>query len=349
MSVINQTVHALHNGQLVVFPSDTVYGLLVDATNEQAVKKLISFKNRAPGKAISIFVADMDMLAEQLEVTSEKLRVIKQLLPGPFTIVLPSRHRVSPLLESEKGTLGVRIPQYPSINTLCQTFGKPITATSANLGGRHPHYSIQSLLHQLPENKKQLIDLIVDVGKLPRNKPSTVLDLTTSDMKIVRKGDIIPQQKEEFFSHTPEETQKIGTDIIHSLLKKNSKKPIVIILQGDLGTGKTEMTRGIAYVFGITAIDSPTFVVFYEYSIEDNKANAYKLFIHVDLYNVQEEEEFAHLGLEQYLKPGNVMVIEWGEKLGALYETFRKQAEVVFVQIAYEGETGRKITIIKYQ
>ena len=187
--IINQTIEVLKAGGLVVFPTDTVYGLLCDATKEEVVKKLIQFKNRPPGKAISVF-CDFSLLNELVKITKEQEKIIKEILPGAFTIILPSKHKVNKLLESEKGTLGVRIPKYQLINQLIQRYKKPVTATSANLASRPAHYSIKTLLNELSEKQKKIIDLIIDVGQLPRNKPSTVVDLTQPDIKILRRGDV---------------------------------------------------------------------------------------------------------------------------------------------------------------
>ena len=343
-SVIKKACEILSAGGLIVFPSDTVYGLLVDAANEEAVKKLIQFKNRPIGKAISVFVVDMKMLNSVVELPSQKSDLLHHLLPGPFTVVLESKHTVSKLLESEKGTLGVRIPNYEFVHELVVAYGKPVTATSANLGGKSPHYSVGSLLNQLPSSKKELIDLIVDAGNLYRNKPSTVVDLTQQRVKILRQGDIVFEKSDEYISKTPSQTEKIGQFIVEQSIKKNTGKPVVFILQGDLGSGKTVLTKGIGSYLGIEKIVSPTFVVYYEY--ETNSTN-YKKFIHADLYNIEESDEFKHLGLEEYLKPGNIMVIEWGEKLGDIYNTFKEKSHIVHININYSGKDNLIIQIKK--
>ncbi|CAN5148973.1 hypothetical protein BH09PAT2_BH09PAT2_07450 [soil metagenome] len=339
--VINQTIEVLKSGGIVIFPSDTVYGLLVDATNEKAVEKLITFKNRPPGKAISVFVSDFEMM-NTVVVANSKQKLLETILPGPFTIILESKHAVSKKLESEKDTLGVRFPDNAFIQKLVKAYGKPITATSANLGGKSPHYSIQSLLNQLPKNKQDLIDLIVDGGKLPRNKPSTILDLTSDSLKILRHGDIVLKDSKNYTTTTAAQTYKLGAFIASTLVKKYDGQPMVCILKGDLGAGKTQLTKGIASYFEIIDIVSPTFVVYYEYDIAITN---YKKFIHVDLYNIEEEEEFKHLGLEQYLEAGHVMCIEWGEKLGDMYRKLAEKAAIVYIEIQYIGEKEREIVV----
>jgi L-threonylcarbamoyladenylate synthase len=337
--ILKKTLKVLKEGGVVIFPSDTVYGALVDATNAQAVNKLIKFKNRPPGKAISVFVSDLKMLESQVVVDAKNINILKKILPGPFTIVLKSKGKINKLLESEKRTLGVRIPIYPLIIELTKRFGRPITATSANLGGKPPRYSIQTLLNELPEKKKNLIDLVVDAGKLPRNKPSTVVDLTTPELKILRKGDLDFIKTKKYVTKSEKETKRIASDVIpnkQSELKKLAKrKPLVFIIEGELGVGKTVFVKGIGERFGIKNIVSPTYVIYYEYGN----------FYHFDLYQIEEKEEFKYLGIEKILKPGNIICFEWGEKAGEIYDLLKSKAEIINVKMRYLSENVREIVL----
>lgn len=355
--VNNQVVEILKIGGLVIYPSDTVYGALVDATNKQAVEKLIKFKNRPPGKAISVFVSGWKMMEELVEMDQRQREILKEILPGCFTVVLKSRKKVVNLLESEKQTLGVRLVKYEPVIDLVSKFKKPVTATSANLGGKPPHHSIDSLLKQLPKYKQELIDLIVDAGKLPRNKPSTVIDLTTPEIKILRHGDVSFYKKQEFISKSVKETKAIAKKIIFNFLQDLEKKPLIFILEGDLGVGKTVFVKGLGEYFEIKDIVSPSFVVMYEYEIKSKvppktaggppktAGRQNSKLIHVDLYNVEEKEEFKYLGINDYLKPGNILAIEWGEKSGEIFENLRKKGKVVIVDMEYISEKERKIII----
>jgi L-threonylcarbamoyladenylate synthase len=338
---IENTIKILKGGGLVIFPSDTVYGLLVDAYNEEAVRKLIAFKNRPPGKPISVFV-DWDFLYDLVLVSEKQKELLKNILPGPFTVVLKSKGKVCPLLESEKKTLGIRIPDYQPVNSLVKKFKRPITATSANLSCKSPHYSIESLLKQLPESKKKLIDLIVDAGKLPRNKPSTVIDLVEENIKILRRGDIVFTQVDTYLSRSAKETKKIAKFVLNKLLEKDFEKPLVFIIEGEIGVGKTVFVKGMGEFLGIKEIVSPTFVVMYEYEVEKSKVD--KL-IHLDLYNVEEKEEFEYLKIGEYLAPGNLLAIEWGEKVGEIFDLLKEKGEIVYVKMSYENEKERVIEV----
>ncbi|KKQ01869.1 MAG: Sua5/YciO/YrdC/YwlC family protein [Candidatus Roizmanbacteria bacterium GW2011_GWA2_36_23] len=340
--VIKKSVKVLKEGGLVLFPSDTVYGLLVDARNQKAVEKLILFKNRPPGKPISVFVADFDMMKDYVYISKKNLNLLNQILPGQFTIILNSKHNNDKLLESEKGTLGVRIPDYQLIKLLLIEFASPITATSANLSGRPPHYNISALLNELPKTKKDLIDLIVDAGKLPRNKPSTVLDLTAVKIKIIRQGDIIFQNSQTFITKSPLQTQKIGRFVLEKNQQILQKKPLVFIIEGELGVGKTELVKGMAGFLGIDNIISPTYVIYYEYKISNkNIKNIY----HFDLYQIEDSKEFNYLGIESYLKPGNILCFEWGEKSGEIYDLLKSKGEVIHINMEYISEKERAIKI----
>lgn len=338
-----EVLRCLNQGGVVVFPSDTVYGLLCDASNPEAVSKLLAFKDRVPGKAVSVFVTDLSMMEEYAIVPAEKRDMLLSMLPGPYTVVLDSKHTLDPRLESETGTLGTRWIAFEPVRALVQEFGKPVTATSANLGGRSPHYSAQSFLNDLPKKKEQYIDIVVDAGELPHNKPSTVIDFTTKDLKILRLGDKVAQNAVYHTSLSAEDTKALGHSLIGDLVVDNyDKKRIVVILKGDLGAGKTQFTKGVASYLGIEDVTSPTFVVYYEY---ESINTDFPKFYHFDLYNIQDETEFEHLGIEKILEQKAIICIEWGERLGDNFEKFKQDAVVNLVQIEHVDENTRKISI----
>src|SRR3989344_1146202 len=287
------------------------------------------------------------MLKEQVGVSEVQVKLLNELFPGPFTVILPSKHSVSTFLESEKETLGVRIPNYSFITGLVNKFGRPVSATSANLSGRSAHYSVNSLLNKLPESKKNLIDLIIDRGQLPRNKPSTIVDLTTPKIKILRQGDIVLKDRELFISNTPAQTKKISQYLFHKLLKIYKGKPLIFIIEGELGVGKTVFVKGIAEALGINNVISPTYVVYYEYFVPVYPAGGLfkNKLIHIDLYNIEDMDEFKHLGLEKYLEQENVLCFEWGEKAAEIMNILKKKGKIIYVKIKYVNEKTRELNI----
>lgn len=364
---IVRAIEVLHSGGLVVCPSDTVYGLLVDATNEEAVKKLIAFKERPVGKAISVFVDGFEMMGKVVDTSMIK-PATKSLLPGPYTFVLPSLHYCSKLLESEKGTLGVRyigklqskdtsssqlaayLPPSDFVTTLVHEFGRPVTATSANLAGKSSCYSIDAFMHQLSDKKKQMIDLVIDGGELPRHEPSTVLDLTMQTPHVLRAS----AAGQTTITHSVEETMKVAETFISSLggplrqLADKRGKGFVVYLHGDLGAGKTHFVKGIAKHFGFDRVVSPTYVGVQEYVNDQVKL------YHVDLYNCQTQEDVDALQLDKLIHPPNavmtanagiqndrrmIICIEWSEVGHLSYP-----GKHVFIE--YIKDDDRHITII---
>lgn len=346
-NVIEKTAEVINAGGLVVFPSDTVYILAVDSTNEKAVKKLLDFKNRVTGKAISVAVLNKKMAQDYVKLSENALNIYSNLLPGPFTIVSEGKHKVVKGIEAENGTLGVRIPDNKWIRDLITVTGKPITATSANLGGRVPNYTISSFLKTLSQKKKDLIDLIVDAGKLPKNKPSTVIDTTEPEIKVLRRGDLITGDTKTLISKSEKETEKIAEFILKKVIKNKGNKPIVLALTGDLGCGKTVFSRKIGKLLGVTdKIVSPTFVIYNEYSISpvrvDQNINKY---LHFDIYRITDSFELEEIKFLDLFEKGTFSCVEWPENMGGKYlDKIRNRTRYISIAFEYVDQNSRKIT-----
>ncbi len=224
---------------------------------------------------------------------------------------MTNRLDIDPRLLAENGTLGIRLPDYPLIIELVRQYGKPLTATSANLSGTPPHHSINSLLkslnflknvHNISKGKRiHLIDLIIDAGDLPKNKPSTVIDTTSGSLKTLRLGDLLPNTPNSLLSKSENETKQLARFILSKALKNSPGRPIVFLLQGELGTGKTIFTKGLGKILGVKEeIISPTFTICYEYKLrpDDSGINeaikaGYKSKIQGGTY---EDPEFYSIG-----------------------------------------------------
>lgn len=341
--VLQKTATAINAGHLVIFPSDTVYILAVDPTNSQAVKLLLSFKNRWTGKAISIAVSDLKMAKSYVKLNKNTQDLYQHLLPGPFTIVSPGLHRVSLGIEAENGSLGIRIPDSKFILDLVKLLNKPITATSANLSGRTPNYSISSFLRPLSQKKKDLISVIVDAGKLPKNKPSTVIDALDSEIKILRRGDLITGSSQTLISKSEIETGKIAEFLLKKALKFGTDKATVFSLSGDLGCGKTVFSRSLGKKLGITQkILSPTFVIYNQYPL---KNSSFKTFYHFDLYRLNSENEFKEINFLKHFLPATISCIEWPENMGAnFYQQLKKNTNLITINFKYLDPNTRDLS-----
>ena len=187
---IAQAADALRRGCVVIYPTDTCYGLGVDARNKSAVRRLIEMKDRnETSKPFSVIVRNIDQI-RSLAKTDDAIEVIlRQYLPGPFTFILVNLDfRIS-----RSSSIGVRMPSSLTTSLLSAHFGHPYTTTSANIGGLTAPYSYEdiemSLLIPLKQRGIPEPDLMLDAGKLPKNKPSTIVDLTNDVPKILRRGD----------------------------------------------------------------------------------------------------------------------------------------------------------------
>ena len=353
---VDKAVEVMGRGGLVVFPSDTVYGLAVDATCQRAVDKLLGFKNRWTGKAVSVAVADKKMAKKYVRLSGEAEDIYDNLLPGPFTVISKSKGLVAKGIEAEDGSLGIRIADNKFMADLARKLGRPFTATSANLAGRSAHYSVESFLKSLSERKEQMIDLIIDGGKLPKNKPSTVINAVGDEIEILRRGDVVAGQGLSLISKSEAETKKIAEFLVRKILKPfghtqgklvRNDRVVVFGLTGDLGVGKTVFAKGVGRALGIKEnITSPTFVICNEYRIKSKiKEQNSKMFLHFDLYRIEKEEELEELGFLKLLRPGVVACIEWPERMGKkMFEKLKKKVNYVGVRLEYVDEGTRKIS-----
>lgn len=352
--VVAEAVETLATGGLVVFPTETMYGIGADATNQEAINKLLSYKARREGKPLSIAVNSMEMAKKYVEVNDTAKNLYRNFLPGPLTVVSKGLHTVASGVESESGTLGIRIPDYKLVLDVIKKFGRPITATSANASYQKRPYSIKDILDNVSVKQRKLIDLIVDAGQLPKREPSTVVDTTLNEKIILRQGNIKLTPVLERVTNSPEETQKLGQEIFKKYQHYMGYKSIILAMQGELGAGKTEMTKGIAKILGVKdTINSPTFIIEKEYKIRvasKSYLSKKKPFLyHIDTWRLFDSTELETLGFFDQVVKGNVFVIEWADKVNEVFEKISEDALIVWIKIEHgKNETERKITVSDY-
>lgn len=343
-TVLAETQKVLAAGGLVLFPTETTYGAGVDATNPEAVAKLLAYKSRREGKPLSIAVTDLAMAEPYLEINDQARQLAGQFLPGPVTIVCKGKGIVAPGVESEFGTLGIRIPDYPLILELLAAYGKPITATSANGSGEKRPYTIQDIFDGLSEKQKRLIDLVLDAGELPHNPPSTVIDTTLSTPITLRSGEISLTNSKEttLTSKNENETKELAQRLVLKYWNNIKETGLVIGLDGALGSGKTIFTKGVAEFLQISeTITSPTYSYIQEYEFERHGV-AGKLY-HLDLWRVESEEEFKRLELESLITPNAVVVIEWVSQVWPWLETMLAEHHQPFIHLKIEETNDARV------
>lgn len=172
-------------GKVLVVPTDTVYGLLADATNKKAVQKVFLVKGREKGKPVPIFVKDIAMAKTFARVSSLQEKYIRKVWPGKVTVVLKSRGKLS----KETGTnssVGLRIPKHRFVQAILHKVRLPLTGTSANLT-KKPSLISSKEVFEVFEKQKNKPDIVIDAGKLPKSRPSRVVDISGKKAKILRK------------------------------------------------------------------------------------------------------------------------------------------------------------------
>lgn len=347
--IIATAKQVLATGGLVVYPTETVYGVGVDATNPQAVEKLFKYKSRREGKPLSIAVTDQEMATEYVELNQQARKLYQKILPGPYTIVSRGKNKLAPGVESEFGTLGVRIPDSEIITRLVDTFNKPITATSANSSGKKRPYTIQDIFDNLSEKQKGLLDLVIDAGELPKNEPSIVIDTTLSTPLIMRgeaiSKDIGTEKVEAFISHSETETKELAGKLMLKHWNDITKTGLVVALDGKLGTGKTIFTKGIAQFLKIEEVlTSPTYTYHLEYPYTRFQTTGF--LHHLDVWKIDQQASFNLLEVEKLIKPNNVVVIEWWEQVAKYWS----DQTTPILQVSFEEnekDNLRKIKILE--
>ena len=187
-------VAALKRGDVIAFPTETLYGLGADALNPAAVEDVFQLKGRDTTNPIPVLIADRAMLlnlVSEVPLLAEKL--IARFWPGPLTIVLPARREIPRPLMNASGGIGMRVSSQGIAGELISALGRPITATSANPTGEPPARTVQAAKRYFAGQ----IDVFIDGGELTSKAGSTVVDIAGDAVRIIRAGDIDRSQLEE--------------------------------------------------------------------------------------------------------------------------------------------------------
>lgn len=185
-AIIADVAAILRAGGVVAYPTDTLYGLAVDPRRDAAVRKLFDVKERDHSNAIALIAADTAQAATAGVLGPDELRLAERFWPGPLTIVAPAAEGLSRWLAGELGTVGVRVPGHAVARALAAAFGRPITATSANLSGR----PAATTADQAAAALEGRIDAVLDAGPSPGGAPSTIVELTGGRPVLRRAGAI---------------------------------------------------------------------------------------------------------------------------------------------------------------
>ncbi len=189
--IIEEAARIMRMGGVVIYPTDTVYGIGAIITDEEAINKIKKLKRR-PTKPFPIIVASQQE-AENIAVLNSRARkLIREFWPGPLTIKLHSKIELSSSLVDEEGKVAVRLPDHKIPILIAEELGGYLVGTSANRSGSPSPVTAEEALRELEE-----VDLVIDTGPTPYRSPSTIIDVTTTPPVIIRIGAIEPQEIED--------------------------------------------------------------------------------------------------------------------------------------------------------
>ena len=180
-NVINEAVDTLANGGVIIYPTDTVYGLGANIFNNKAVRRVFKIKQRNLLKPLSILVYDSDAIQLVSRISIYQKKILDTYLPGPYTFILNKSPIVPRVVTSGLDHVGVRVPDNEIARNLAKLF--PITTTSANLSDKEVLSTPDEILNQLNCD----VDLVIDVGELDSNNASTIVDLTKPQPTFIRR------------------------------------------------------------------------------------------------------------------------------------------------------------------
>lgn len=184
---ITEVIECLRNGGLIIYPTDTVYGIGCDLTNKNAIERLCRIKGIKPEKInLSFICYDLSHISEYVKhLDTPIFKALKKNLPGPFTFILEASNNVPKTLIAKKKTVGIRIPNHKIPLLLVKELGRPLISSSIKDDDEILEYTTDPEL--IYEKYKNLVDIVIDSGN-SGNIPSTIIDCTNGELEITRQG-----------------------------------------------------------------------------------------------------------------------------------------------------------------
>ena len=188
---LKEPAKILRDGGIVVFPTETVYGIGANALNEEAVKNIYKIKNRDINKPLSILISNMEMINQVAEnITELEYKLMKKFFPGPFTIIINKKEIIPDVVTANKKTVGVRMPNEKIALKLIEMAGVPIATPSANISGKPSGTNIEDIKRDFKEN----VDFYIDGGESKIGVPSTIVQVINGVPHILRQGVITEEE-----------------------------------------------------------------------------------------------------------------------------------------------------------
>lgn len=184
---LKEPAEVIKQGGIVIFPTETVYGIGTNGMDAKAIEKLYKIKERPYNKPISLLVSDLNMVnLVAKDITTLEYEIMRKFFPGPLTIILKKKNIVPDILTSGQDTIGIRIPSGKIARKLIEYVGKPIATSSANISGKPSKTNIKNVMEELEEQA----DYFIDGGKSEIGISSTVIQVINGIPNILREGSI---------------------------------------------------------------------------------------------------------------------------------------------------------------
>lgn len=183
---LENVIKVIEDGGVVIFPTDTVYGISANSLDEEAIKKLFDLKERNDNKPICVLTSSVDKIKKIAYVRDEEQKIIDQYMPGALTIILDKKDNVSDVLTSNLKTVGVRIPNNEIALRILEKLEYPLATTSANISGKEAAVKKEDLITEFDGR----VDIIIDGGITDLKVSSTIVKLDNNEIKILRQGTI---------------------------------------------------------------------------------------------------------------------------------------------------------------
>lgn len=183
--LISKAVEILQNGGIIIYPTDTVYGLGCSIENKNAIEKIYLIKQQREDKPFSFVCSDLTHISSYAHVSNAAFKIMKRLIPGPYTFILPAQRmkQLPKILVSKRKTVGIRVPASPITLALVESLGHPILSTSVTITDGGLLNDLDAIVHQFNNR----VEMILDGGPLV-SKLSTVIDFTGDEPEVIRLG-----------------------------------------------------------------------------------------------------------------------------------------------------------------
>ena len=183
---LKNTINVINNGGIVIFPTDTVYGIASNIDDEKAISNLFELKGRNDNKPICVLTSSVNKIEKVAYIKNKELELITKYMPGALTIILDKKEDISNRLTSNLQTIGVRIPNNEIALNILKYIEKPLATTSTNLSGNQPATKLEELVDEF--NGK--VDIIIDGGITDLKQSSTIIKVENNEIKVLREGTV---------------------------------------------------------------------------------------------------------------------------------------------------------------